>query len=304
VERVLRVGANLASALVGVVMVATAIGLIVLVRTSGPTAALTAGAPKTALTADQLREGAAAALDAALAKGGSGLTFRAVQRNTLHQKAGGPPIEVRSPADPTKVLDTVAESYVNAIVSSGAVTDSAFWMEMRRGPGKDEAPDFSADLLFSVVQRDGLLWRNDGFGWYQTDQSPGTGMDPVSARGMPALLRALHGAKKLDPATIDGQVLVGVRGIATPNDYPGVIAADGRDLTDRSFEVDCWFDDAGRLVQLSAHPKNVKQTTYDLVSETLVTFGYGSVGSPPEPTPTMAPEPLPTHQPGDVEVQS
>ena len=306
-DRVLRAGANLASALVGVAMVATAIGLIVFVRTSGPLAGPPSGGanPRASLTADQLREGAAVELDAALAKGGSGLTFQVVQRNTLRQKAGGPPIEVRSQLDPTKVLDTVSESYVNAMVSTGAVTDSAFWMEMRRGPEKDQAPDFiGGELRYSVIQRDGVLWRNNGNGWYQTEISPGMGMDPVSARALPALLRALHGAKKLDPVTVGGQVLVGVRGIATPHDYPGVIAADGKDFTEGSFQVDCWFDGAGRLVQLSAHPKNLNQPTWDLLSETAVTFGYGSTGDPPDPTPTMAPEPLPTSEPESSEVQS
>jgi hypothetical protein len=306
VGHVLRAGANVASALVGGGMMAIAIGLIVLVRLNGPITGpyLAGGLPVSSLSADELRNIGATALDAALAHGGSGLTFEVVQRNTLHQKPGGPPIELRAEADPTKVVGTVDEYYVNAMVSTGAVTDTAFWMQMRRGPGKDEAPDFTgSELRFSVIERDGVLWRDDGDGWYQTDVSPGMGMDPTSARRLPTLLRALQGASSVQATVLDGQSLVGVSGVTKTADYPGVVASDGKDFTDPTFDVRCWFDDAGRLVRLEASARNLNQATWDLVSETVVTFGYGSTGDPPDPTPTMAPQPLPTSEPESAEVQ-
>ena len=303
---VLRAGANTASALVGSLMLVVALGLIVIVRTHGPTPGLyvAGGAPVTTLSADQLRSVAATSLDAALAKDGGGLTFQVVQRNTLHTKPGGPPIELKAEDDHSQVVETVDEAYVNAMVSTGAVTDTAFWMQMRRGPAKDEAPDFTgAELRYSVIERDGVLWRDDGDGWYQTDVSPGMGMDPISARNLPGLLRALQAASGLEPAVIDGRELVGVSGMTTVDDYPGVIASDGKGFTDATFEVRCWFDDAGQLVRLEASARNLNQTTYDLVAETVVTFGYGSIGEPPDPSPTMAPEPLPTSEPEAAQVQ-
>lgn len=304
-ERMLRAGANIASALVGVVMLAAAIGLIVVIRTHNPTPGphLAGGVPVAFLSADELRNVAASTLDAALAKGGSGLTFQVVQRNTLHTKPGGPPIELKAEDDHSKVVATMDEAYVNSIVSSGAVTDSAFWMQMRRGPAKDEAPDFSgAELRYSVIERDAVLWRDDGDGWYKTDVSPGMGMDPVSARKLPALLRGLQEATSLDATELDSRSVAGVIGVTTVNDYPGVVASDGKAFTDPTFEVRCWFDDAGRLVRLEATARNLNQTTYDLVSETVVTLGYGPTGDPPDPSPTMAPVPPPTDGPADVGV--
>jgi len=304
---VLRAGANIASALVGLVMLAVAIGLIVVMRTHSlsPDLYLAGGKPVTTLSADELRTAAADVVEAAMAEGGTGLTFQVIQRNTLRQKPGGPPIELKAENDHSKVVETLDEADVNAMVSTGAVTDTAFWMQMRRGPAKDEAPDFTgAELRYSVIERDGVLWRDDGDGWYQTDVSPGMGMDPVSARKLPGLLRSLQSATSLEPAVIDGRELVGVGGVTKGDDYPGVVASDGKDFTDPTFEVRCWFDDAGRLVRLEASARNLNQTTYDLVAETVVTFGYGGTGDPPNPTPTMAPEPLPTSEPEAVEVRS
>ncbi len=306
-NRVLRAGANLASAIVGVALVATAIGAIVLARSNGPMAGLAAAGAlqASALSADELRTTAAAALDAALAKGGGGITFQVVQRNTLYQKPGGPAIEVRSDTDPTKVVGSTDQYYINAMVSTGAVTDSAFWMEIRRGPGKDEAPDFTAgELRYNVIERAGVLWRNDGKGWYQTDVSPGMGMDPVSARKLPDLLRALQDGSKLEATIYNGRLLAGVGGVTGVDDYPGVVASDGKEFTDGTFGIRTWFDDQGRLVRLEASAHNLNADVYNLVSQTVVTFGYGSTGDPPAPTPTMAPEPLPTSEPEAAQVPS
>lgn len=248
---------------------------------------------------------AAAALEAAMAQGGSGLTFEVVQRTTLYAKDGGPQIGVRDPADPATVVAEVDEFYVGAIVSRGAVTADAFWMEMRVGPDKTETPDFASSRLFSrVLELNGVLWRDDGDGWYQTDVSPGTGMDPVSARLLPNLLLSATDVDALQPELVDGRLLPGVRGIAAVDDYPGVVASDGKDFTEAAFEIRYWLDEAGRLVRLETSARNLGQTTYDLVSETVVTFGYGSTGEPPEPSPAMAPQQAPTSEPAPIEVGS
>jgi hypothetical protein len=268
---------------------------IVLVRTGS----VAGGTPP---SVDHLRTAAADSLETALGAGGSGIGFEVTQTNTLHAKEGGPQIEVTAPDDQTKVVGLVDEYQVSTIFSRGAVTPSVFWMEMR---GSQAAmPDFStADFFARVVDRSGELWRDDGIGWYRTDESPGVGMDPATARLLPDLLRSLDKAAALEPKLLDGRMASGIRGTSVPSAYPGVIAADGATFTEKAFEVDCWFDDQGRLVRLEARAQNLNQTTYDLIATTVVTFSYGAPGDPPETTPTKAPEVLPTSDPAS-EVQA
>ncbi len=246
---------------------------------------------------------AADSFEAALGSGGSGISFDVVQRNTLYAKPDGPKIELRDPADPKTVTGTVDQSQISTIFSRGGVTADAFWMEMRGT--QDVNADFDAAQFFArVLARDGEVWRDDGVGWYSTDVSPGVGMDPATVRLLPSLLRNLTNTATTDPLQLDGKALPGISGTSTPDDFPGVIAADGASLTEKSFQVSCWFDDQGRLVRLEAHARNLNQTTYDLVSDTVVTFAYGAPGDPPDPTPTQAPQALPTSDPGSAEVKS
>src|SRR5262249_5599830 len=109
-------------------------------------------APQLGGTELQQLSTAAAALDTALGKGGSGVTFEAVQRNTLHTKPGGPQIALSDPTDRTKIVAVVDDYYVNAVVTRGAITPNAFWMYMRRGPGEGQAADFDrSDPMYSVI---------------------------------------------------------------------------------------------------------------------------------------------------------
>lgn len=246
-----------------------------------------------AMAPDQLAALAADQLDAATAAAGPGYAFEVVQRSTLHAKPDGPKIELRSPDDPRTVTGLVDEFQVGTVLSRGGVTAEAFWMEMAIARG-DEA-DFSAAELFArVLERDGKLWRDDGRGWYLTDESPGVGMDPVTARALAGALRSLIEIKAAEPESFEGRTLAGVTGSSTPEAYPGVIAADGAGFTEKTFGIECRFDDQGRLVRLEASARNLNQDTYDLIVTTVVTISYGSPGDPPDPTPTMAPEPLPT----------
>ena len=246
---------------------------------------------------------AADALATAMAAGGTGLTFEVAQRDSVHAKPGGPLIGVRDPVDPTKVVAEVEAVAVNTVITRGAVTADAFWMEMRLSPGSEPNPRFDGSAFFSrVLERGGVIWRDDGDGWYETDVSPGSGMDPVSARLLPKLLLSAADVTGLQPELKDGRLLPGVRGAASVNDYPGVLASDGRDFTSPTFEVTYWLDEAGRLVRLETTALNLNENEYDLVSETIVTFGYGSTGDPPEPSPTMGPQPTPEPEPESVEV--
>jgi hypothetical protein len=273
-----------------------------------PSPLTTYAAPQLSGSATDQLAVAADVLEAAMAKGGSGLTFEVVQRTTLHALPGGPLIGLRDPADPSRVTAEVDDYTVNAIVSRGAVTADAFWMEMRVSPDKD-APDFaSAGFFARVVAADGVIWRDDGDGWYLTDVSPGTGMDPVSARLLPKLLRSAADAAVLPAELRDGRLLPGVRGTAAVADYPGVVASDGKDFTDPAFEIRYWLDEAGRLVRLETAARNRNAVEYDLWATTVVTFGYGATGAPPEPSPTMPPElmypePEPEPEPGTETVE-
>ncbi len=248
---------------------------------------------------------AADALAAAMESGGTGLTFEVIQRDSIHAKPGGPLIGVRDPTDPTRVVAEVEEAAVNTVITRGAVTADAFWMEMRLSPGSDLSPFFDGSAFFArVIERDGVIWRDDGDGWYETDVSPGSGMDPVSARLLPKLLLSAADVTGLQPELKDGRLLPGVRGTASVIDYPGVLASDGRDFTSPTFEVRYWLDETGRLVRLETSAYNLNAVVYDLLSETVVTFGYGATGDPPEPSPTMGPQPTPEPEPEAVEVGS
>jgi hypothetical protein len=272
----------------GLLVLIGAVAAIVLVR-SGAAAGAAPAAP------EALRDAGAAGLEAALGPGGTGISFEVVQQSTLHAKTDGPRIELHDPADSTKVTGVVDEYQVGTVLSRGGATAAAFWMEM--SISRDQKADFeTAELFARVIERDGKLWRDDGNGWYLTDESPGVGMDPVSARALAGTLRSLTGIKAAEPVAFDGQVLVGLTGTSTPDAYPGVIAADGASFTEKSFGVELRFDASGRLVRLEAIARNINQETYDLVVTTVVTISYGSLGDPPDPSPTMAPEALPTDE--------
>lgn len=269
---------------------------IVLVRAGG-------NLPGATPAPDALRTGAADSLEAALGPGGSGISFEVTQTSTLYAKEGGPRIQFSDPADPQTVTGIVDEHQVGIVLSRGGVTADAFWMEM--SIALDGRGDFSNAALFArVLERDGLLWRDDGIGWYATDESPGVGMDPVTARLLPGLLDSLADAAAIEPMLLDGRMAPGIRGTSGRTAYPGVIAADGAAFTEETFGLDCWFDEQGRLIRLEAKARNLNQDTYDLVVTTVVTFSYGAPGDPPDPSPTMAPEVLPTSEPGSVEVPS
>lgn len=291
-----RVGAALESAL----------SLILLLAVVGSVAAVRAFAsPAIGVTPrpSALASAAADSLDAALAPGGTGITFEVVQTSTLHAKPDGPRIELHDPADQSKVTGVVDEYEVGTLLSRGSATAAAFWMEI--WIARDGQADFdNAELFARVIERDGTLWRDDGRGWYVTNQSPGVGMDPAAARALAGTLRSLVDTKAAEPTSVDGRTLVGITATSTADAYPSVIAADGASFTENNFAVVCRFDDAGRLVRLEASARNLNQDTYNLIVTTVVTISYGSPGDPPEPNPTMAPEALPTSEPEAAEVKA
>ena len=294
----LRTAQRIVSASVGTLVFVIALAGVILLRTPLSLNPAAASAPT---TAEQLKVAGADALDAALRAGGSGIAFEVVQVSTLHAKPDGPRIELYAPDDPTTILGETDEYQVGTALSRGGVTSDAFWMDVSISP-TDTADFETADLFARVLDRDGKTWRDDGVGWYETDDPPGVGMDPVTARLLASMVRELVGADSIGPAQFEGRTLAGVRGTSGPDLFPGVIAADGASFTEKAFAVDCWFDDQGRLVRIEASARNLNEMAFDLVVTTTVTITYGSPGDPPEPNPTMAPEPLPTSEPESLEV--
>lgn len=86
---------------------------------NGPSTPLGAGAG--ARTATELKGDAATILEAALAKGGAGVTFEIVQRSTMHAKDGGPKIEIPDPIDRHKTLGLADEYPLGSLIERGAI---------------------------------------------------------------------------------------------------------------------------------------------------------------------------------------
>lgn len=271
------------------------IGVVLLVA-FGSGFALGAVLPSSAdpLAADYPRPliAAADALVAATAPDASGYTFEVVQRQVMRARPGGPRVPVPDPADQTRTLRLADAWYVGGVTSRGAVTPNGFWMEMRAGPGESQPPAFdTAAPLRAVIERDGHLWRTNGAGWFETDASPGQGMDPLTAARLPLLLRRLGGVHDLGSETIEGVTLHRYAGIVDTLNDPGIAASDGFTFTSPEVPVELWLDAANHLVRLRGTALNLNMVEFDLVIDTMVTFDYAAPGAPPEPVPTLVPSP-------------
>lgn len=274
------------------------IGLAFVVVMRRGIAAVTDPANVGASGAATLLAAAAQDIEAATAVGGTGITFDAIQRTTEYTKAGGSPIPVIDPTDQTKVVATTDQLYINGMMTRGAWTTDGFWMEMRLAPPPSQTADFAtAPRMFGVIQKAGKLWRDDGAGWYETTQSPGMGIDPVSARRLPQVLRKLTSITALGTKVVDGTILIGYKGTASIDDYPGVVAADGHDFSDGTFAFEVWFNPANKLARIVVRARNLNEHAYDLQSETVITIHRDQPASIPDPLPPMPPESPPSPDP-------
>ena len=168
-------------------------------------------------------------------------------------------------------------------------------MEMRTGPAStDAAADLAGgELLFRALVRDGTTYRDDGLGWYPTEDPPGIGLDPTTAGLLPTLLRHAGGAKEADLAAAGGELAKGsaaaTRAITATGaiaDIPGIVAVDGATFTELSRPVDFSFDASGRLVGLVVTARNTNITAHDLVVVTEIRLAYDDVPvSPPKAEP-------------------
>jgi hypothetical protein len=238
------------------------------------------------LTPSKLKSAAASLVETATAPGGGGLTFEVVQRSTMVAKPDGPKIEIPDPNDRHKSLGFADTYEQGTLIERGAVTPDGFWMEMREGPTGDAAPDWNAPYAYGALVRDGTTYRNDGEGWYETDDPPGIGLDPKTASLLPSLLRD-------SKSPVDkGSELVGdistrkIQAEGVLADMPGIVSVDGASFTEISRPVDFAFDDAGRLVKLHVLARNMNMTDFDLLVDTVITFAYPAVAEPlPPPEP-------------------
>lgn len=270
----------------GLALVVLAAGTLV-VHAVPRSAVSWAGGPPDAL---ERLAATAAGLEQATAPGGPGYRFTVLQTATLHQRTSGDPIPVADPADPHKVVGTASEAYVTSMISAGVVAPDGFWMEMRLGPTPGKPPDFAASpVVFTVIEGPDGTARNDGQGFYDTDQSPGMGMDPVTAKAFPRLLAGQTKLADLGAAEVDGATLHGFAGTAAREDFPGVVAADGLAFTEATFPIEVWFDADGRLVRVVARARNLNQDVWDLVLETVVSLDFTPAGTRPASQPAFDP---------------
>jgi len=286
--------------LVPILVIALAGAGFTLARTAGPrtvtvpVSAVSGGAPGG--TPAELKAAAATLLEATTAKGGSGYRFELVQRSTLTARPGGPRIEVPDPADRTKSLGSTDAYYLVGLVETGYVTPAGFSMEMRAGPTSPEAKvDLAGgELLFRALVRDGVTYRDDGLGWYPTEDPPGIGLDPATAGLLPALLRHAANAENADLASAEGELgkkdgaaIRAINAAGAVADIPGVVAVDGAPFTELRKPVAFSFDAAGRLAGLVLTARNTNVAAHDLLVVTEITLHYDNV-----PTTLPAAEPL------------
>ena len=154
----------------------------------------------------------------------------------------------------------------------------------------DEKPDFeSAEWRRSALLIDGVSWRNDRAGWYQSSVLPGIGLDPETAALLPRLLRRATEPTAKGDLPIDGAVFETIEASGSEADIPGVIAAKGSDFTRLTKPIEFGFDPAGRLGRIHAIALNTDMTDYDLVVDTVIILRYGNPGPLPRPEPTWVP---------------
>lgn len=237
-------------------------------------------------TPAELAAGAAQRLDEALASSG-GLTFEIVQTSTLVARQGGPRIPIPDPSDRHKTLG-LADTYpLTTLAEFGVATRDGFYAEIRQA-GADGQPDPRAELLFQALVRGPDTFRNDGRGWYATDAPPGIGLDPLTVRMLPQLLRNATEPRDTEPEPVGGLPLRALTATGRVADIPGVIAADGAGFTVLTGPITVAFTEDGRLAKLRVDARNTNLDTFDLIVRTEIEFQYGGAGELPLPEPPLA----------------
>lgn len=244
-----------------------------------------------ALTPDAQLDLAATNIDEAVGAGGAGFTFTVVSRSILAAKAGGPLIEVPDPSDRNKSLGFAETYYLGASLGEGSVTPDGYWLQMRRGPDDPDAPpDFAnSPITLAALVTEGVTWRNDGNGWYETNQPPGIGLDPRTIALLPTFLRDASDAKADGTRLVNGVTVLGVEAIGEMAKAPGLHAIDAESFSVLVAPIEFSVDATGRLVELHAVLRNTHITTYDLYVDVVITLRYDTSPAIPQPLSTAAP---------------
>ena len=280
----------------------TAAALVAALAVVRPVSPQVAAAAQPALApASQLSQGAAAMADA-VAKG---FDFTVVSRSTLYAKSGGPKIQVPDPTDPYKVAGVADSYYLGASAARGTVSGGDYSIQMYGGTTDAASPVDITKLepTLAGLVSGGKSWRNDGRGWYQTDQVPGIGLDPRTVALLPTMLKHASGATAMAPTTLAGMQLPTVAAAAAVADAPGLMAPDAAPFTAFAQPLSFAFDAQGRVAQLTVTMRNTRVSDFDLLVVTTITFDYGHVSTIPSPAPTLppstpAPDPTPAASQG------
>ena len=243
----------------------------------------------------QLSQGSAA-MAGAIAKG---FDFTVVSRSTLYAKAGGAKIQVPDPSDPYKVAGVADSYYLGASAAKGTVSGADYSIQMYGGATDAASPVDIGKLepTLAGLVTGGKQWRNDGRGWYQTDQVPGIGLDPRTVTLLPTLLKHASGATSSAPTALGGLQLPTVAASAAVADAPGLMAPDAASFTAFAQPLSFAFDAQGRLAQLNVTMRNTRVSDFDLLVVTTVTFDYDRVSAIPSPAPTLPPATTPAPDP-------
>jgi hypothetical protein len=250
-------------------------------------------------TPDQALETAADKVEAATAKGGSGFTFTVVSRSTLHAREGGPLIEIPDPVDRYKSLGLADRYYVGGSIAEGIVSPAGYYLQMRAGPATpDEPPDFQkAQPTLAALVSDGKTYRDDGEGWYLTDQPPGIGLDLTTIGLLPTLLRDATGSRAKGETVVDGVSATNLEATGSIDDAPGLMAIDAASFTELTEPLSFALDDQGRLVEIRGLMRNTRMETFDLLVEVVITLRYADpLPALPAPEPIWTPPALPTEE--------
>lgn len=155
------------------------------------------------------------------------------------------------------------------------------------------------EVHYRALVREGVTYRDDGDGWYETEDPPGIGLDPRTAALLPRLLRNVVSPTELEAASVDTELVgraAGTRALAATvvvADIPGIIAVDGEAFTEITEPVALTFDAAGRLSGIVVTARNTNMDTFDLVLVTEIAFFYDEV-------PVRMPDPVPAHPDPDA----
>ena len=174
------------AALVAGIAVLTGAAAVTRAGLPTPRPAITVGAGAASLAS--LQASAADQVAAALAKGGTGISFEIVQRSTIKARPDGAKIPVPDPVDPHRTLGLADEYFLNALLERGFATADGFYSEMLAGPAPGKAPDWNGEIRLQALQRDGTVYRNEGEGWYEHD-------DTARHRARPGVGAAVAGAR-------------------------------------------------------------------------------------------------------------